>query len=241
MIGGSASELALSVALFVTAAVVAWRRGAWQPLRLQGLVGIAAAAGLFATSRISDVPFWYLIRWSWAIAMWWWVAIVWSLVAGVLPRRAGWVVSAVLVSAALAVSVNTAASVRVHVPNPPDQAAMRAMIPRIVAALGHQDRVRVQAANPHGEAMARGVALQLEKHGIRLAVSEHDVFRFGRSRLTAPGDASTVLVVAAGDAIETLQRVAASLVPPQVPLRRVASFGTHPTNTVAVFAYDEPQ
>lgn len=76
--------LALPLALVLVAgATVAWRRRHLAALRLQALAVTGVAAGAFAVTRITDLPYHYLFRWWWVLAMVTWVAALWPLlVAG---------------------------------------------------------------------------------------------------------------------------------------------------------------
>ena len=232
---GRVIDVIPSLALFLGSALVAYRRSAWSPLRLQAVAAVAAATGAIATTRISDGAVWYLIRWSWTVAMWWWVSIGWSLVASVPMANLRLMISVLLVSCGLAVSITNLPSIDLSGPNVSDQAGMIAIGTPTAAAVLNRGPVLVETVNPKAASLAQGLKLYLEKRGIRFVVSESEAFRFGRHRLAQGGEEPTVLLVAAGDSVDRLRRIAMEKAPSQTDLELITSFGNHPTRTIAVF------
>lgn len=68
------------VALLIAALVVCWRRRDTTAGILVATVMVAMLAGVVATSRITGITYFYLVRSWWAVAMLGWVSVVWVVV-----------------------------------------------------------------------------------------------------------------------------------------------------------------
>ena len=65
------------LALLAAAGVVSWRRRDAAAGILVGTIGVAALAGLLASSRVTGITYFYLVRFWWAVAMLGWVTVAW--------------------------------------------------------------------------------------------------------------------------------------------------------------------
>lgn len=68
------------VALLIAAAVLCWRRKDTAAGVLVATVMVAVLAGVLATSRITGITYFYLVRSWWAVAMLGWVSVAWVVV-----------------------------------------------------------------------------------------------------------------------------------------------------------------
>jgi hypothetical protein len=213
ILSGDLLALLLPLAAFGLALAAAARARQWSAVRFQGLVGVLAASGVVATSRITGPVFGYLVKWWWVIACLWWLSTLWS--AGValirwarLPRAARaalpWLVAPLLVVVVLATTARTAADADdAATPDPSATAVLGHLLDPTVDALGDTGPVLVVATGSIWGTTADAVRLELERNGIEVSARPDDAFRFGpeRSAEERPPEA-TVWVVSADAAFE---------------------------------------
>jgi len=191
--GRSAALLVIPVSALLGAYVLAKRRGDRPATRLVELAILLVPATVVSVSRIADIPFSYLVQWTWGIA-----AFVW-LAAGYPFVRAG--VEAIVARrpddrATLAVGATAGAAVLVGVVlfvasepsgvGPPEADRMElagAVTPDVVAAgraAGGPVLVRPVTGDgetfpaPSARQLAAGLALQLERSGVPVRVIDQD-------------------------------------------------------------------
>lgn len=99
--GGSVLPGVAVLAVWVAAAVLAWRRRHAVLLRLHALVGVALVLGVFSMSRIFGKVWYYLMLWSWGTLGLLCLAVVWTVLDALDDERA----RRAVVGAGVAVSV----------------------------------------------------------------------------------------------------------------------------------------
>ena len=204
--GSSALDLALPVLAFGLAALGAWRMRCGSALRFQLLVGVLTLAGIIATSRITGPLFGYLVRWWWIIACLWWLSIVWSLwsaasrfvqIPNALRRFGPVALGLVCLVATIQTGRNTTSLISAATaPGPSATAILGHLLPTIETELAGSGPVIVQSTGSVWGSYADAIRLDLERHGVKVAIEDSESYRFGDHRSTeARTPVATVWVV----------------------------------------------
>ncbi len=173
--------------LVVAAAVVLWRRSpADRPLVL--VVAAVFVLGVVAVTRTVGPAYQYRLYWTYVLPVISTVLVAlaaWRVLAprvGVGGRRA---VAALGVAGVLVLTgVNVVTGARAGVPAAGDSAVMEALTPQVLAALGDVDGpVLVSDPFASGTWYARGLVLQLEKHGIDARVPPERTYEAAEHRV----------------------------------------------------------
>jgi hypothetical protein len=190
----------------VAAGAIALRRR-WTALALlAATVGLGLVVAVVTVAQIRGPLLFYLVRWTWALGMGTAVVLAWALLAQrgggerpSLSRRA----TAVLGAAVVAVSaVNTVAALRASPREEHESVVLATLARRTLRALPRADRTVLLRWTTDGfPVYPAGLAAELERHGVDVAVDPFAELMFGRHRVDARSRAKTVLVVAEGDDI----------------------------------------
>jgi hypothetical protein len=198
---GDAVALVPVVVIFLGAAVLAWRRGAHDALRLQVLVGVAAVLGFFSLARISDAPFPYIIRWTWVLGMYAVLSTGWSLYRALVRRPVaahdsarsepttasgigapGWVPGLVAIVLVGATVLNTQATLAAPLPQQEHSAAIAALLgPTSAAVRQHGNLMMVPEGESWGE-VESGLVPELERMGTPIMVRPDSEYLYGPQR-----------------------------------------------------------
>lgn len=175
---------------FVAAAVVAWRRRAWDALRFGVLTVLSLAVGAIAVSRIIDPIYEYLVRWTeiGGIAVWWFVAVVASG-EPIRNERARWYRAASVVLAIALVAVvgsNTARTAQLEAPGGSKEPEVVALTDAIRSSLGGARAVALSSASSDSWATEFGVGVELERRGIDVTYEPRLAFAVGEDRAGRP-------------------------------------------------------
>lgn len=191
--GRSAALLLLPLGALAVAYVHTKRRGDRPATRLVELAVLMVPATVLAVSRIADVPFSYLVQWTWGIAAFVWLAAGYPFVR----LAAGWVVARrpgdrTVLTVAGAVGVATVSLVvllasgqprEVEPPEVDRMGVAAAVLPDVVAVgeeVGGPVLVRPITGDgetfpaPSARQLAAGLALQLERAGVPIRVIDQD-------------------------------------------------------------------
>jgi hypothetical protein len=106
-----------------------------------------------------------------------------------------------------------------------------------IRAVAGRSPVLVQNVDPKAAPFVYGLALQLEKNGIRVMAPPSEQTRFGQRRVGHAVEGSLGLLVASGDNLENLRHEAQENVSHPAGVRLVAAYGEHPQTSIAVFSY----
>ena len=193
--------------LVVAAGVLAWRLSR-EARRLYAIALLMVATVVFSVMRTAGPVQDYRLRYTWAPPMVVAVVMAWvlwlALVRHPAARRAlgaAALVGAVLVAGALAVS-----GVREGTPHSDDVEVVDALTaPLLERYAGIEDPlVMDEVANLAVPWYTRGIALQLERHGIPVQIDPDIGNMFARSQVFHRGPTTAHLLVATGEDVEPL-------------------------------------
>ncbi|HEX6417265.1 MAG TPA: hypothetical protein VFZ77_02170 [Acidimicrobiales bacterium] len=184
---------------FVAAAAVLWRRRVPGAAALVATLVVTLALGVVAVARTVGPAFDYRLRWTFVPGMLAGVVVCWGAWTA-LARRWPRVAPRALTVATLAVTgvvsaVNVVTAGMAGTPQGRNSEAVQAISEQVVDALpAGAAPVLVTDAGYSGAWHARGLVLQLERHGVDVGVEENRADEYGRHRVLdePPG---TVLVV----------------------------------------------
>lgn len=193
----------------VGAAVLAWRRRDWPPLRLLGVVGGGLAVGWFSITRYEGPAYPYLVRWLWPLVVLGLVAAGWTLQRAVVdrstsgrsssrdhsPRNRYALIAGVVVIAGVSVAAAVAAG-RAPRPNASFSVELEALADPVAAAVRGRGTVVMDQWGGWGEEQT-GIVAELERRGVRVFVPDTEAFAYGASRTVGDRVVDGVLVVAA--------------------------------------------
>jgi len=206
------------VALWLGAAVVGWRRRDTPALLLLGTAAIGIGAGAVATSRIIDVPHYYLFRWWWVLAMVGWLAITWTFLQAIAgatapdaedparrsaAERVGWLLAPAVVAVTAVLVLATSLGATDPVPSGPHQTAVEAITPTLVDVLDANRSYWLRPIGLSWYAELYGIGNQLDRAGIAVRADAEFAPQFGAGRTVAEGGSEDeILLVATGLAVE---------------------------------------
>ena len=220
---GSALGLAFLAAWALAAGAAVARRDRLPSdlVRLHLVAGVAAALGVVSLSRVQGPMFPYLTLWSWGTAVVMAAATVWTAVAlwtRAPPREAGRrrpVVAAVAGVAAVAILVvATFAASDAEPPLPERTARDRALIPTALDALeagtvpgfDDDDRYLVAAQDPSSGSLSSLTLLnEMDKRGFDARIAVGAAHAAGSHRVREQADATAVVTLATGPAVDDLR------------------------------------
>ncbi len=181
----------------------------------QALAGLAVALVGLAVSRIFGVPWGYLLLVIWPVSLVLVLVVAAGLASGVARHAGGAARIALPLTAVLALVVSgraSAAAWDAEATNPVVSRTVLALVPEVVAALDLEDRYLVSWDDAiHLGGHGYGMVVELERRGVRVAVSDGLATQFGRHRRVAAGPIDAELVVATGLAIDRWAAVPGSV------------------------------
>jgi len=199
-LGARLPGLAL-LAVWVGAAVVAWRRRDRDLLRLHLVVAVAEVTTLLAISRIFG-PVWpYLVLSAWGTTALMVLAILWTLKGDLAPER---LVRPAAVAAAVALGAFAVDSAYTETDDAELATAVGELSSATAAGLDHDHRYLLDFTDPvHIVSPAFGFQLELEKRGYDVRVEEDHVVAVRSHRVADPEDADAVLRLVVGEDLVT--------------------------------------
>jgi hypothetical protein len=222
-VGGSNLPGLATLAAWGLAAGAAWRARIQPLVRLHAVAGLALAAGLVATTRITGRVWGYLILWSWGTA-----ALVLLAIAGTaaalaephLPdrrRRPAATATATVALATIAALTlaSTVDSARYGGPNPGASRAIADLATQTVAALdapgapggGEDGRYLVRWVDPVAPgAIGYALLLELERAGFDATLDEGHATGARPFRVGTPDEASAIVTYVAGPELARWRR-----------------------------------
>jgi hypothetical protein len=192
----------VTVGVFVATGVWAWRRHAWDAVRLHATVGFTFVVGLASIWQLRGTQYPYLFRWSWVIGMFLVLASGWAVYRGLQegPRvRLTRVGVPVLGSAIVALALLTVTTQWSDpLPLQAFERQARALVRPTVAALhGDDHKVFVTPAG-YGLVVPFGAVVSaLEDEGVEVRVPNKFFIAYGRHRALAEGETATQVVTVA--------------------------------------------
>jgi hypothetical protein len=191
--------LLIPTGFFAAAWRVARKHENRNALLLLGTVGVAATAGTFCVSRITEEAAYYLVRFWWPLAAVFWVSIAWSLLSWVRTERA----TRAAITVALSISVIAGMPLlygnwRPDVPTPNVQAPLAATLPAAVAHAGSVDRIYLEGRGINGGWFADALSLHLTQQGVDIVLADFQRYKAGDHRIGTPENAGSHLIYAAG-------------------------------------------
>ncbi len=199
----------VTVLVFLGTGVFAWRRRAWDALRLHATVAVAFVIGLASIYQLRGTQYPYLFRWTWVIGMFLVLASGWAVYRGlheparVRVARFGVPVLGSAVVALALVMVTTQWSDPLPLQAFEKQAA--ALVKPTVKALQGDKQVVFVTPAGYGLVVPFGtVVAALEAEGVDVKVPNKFFLAYGRHRSLAEGETATQVVTVA----ETLPEIA---------------------------------
>jgi hypothetical protein len=186
------------------ATALAWRRRRGDAVRLGAQVGLGLVAGFVASARIDGYAFPYLFGWLEVVAAMAWLSIGWSLYrsfAADTRERVARIAVPVTGGVAAVLSILTVVDIAgdLEPPLPREDGVVAAVAPATVDATEGRTALVVNTGTCLNE-VGYGVALQLERNGIDVVVSEDQENRFGKARVW-DGDADVQVTIACREAV----------------------------------------
>lgn len=210
------SELTLSTPLpvlllpFAAAAVLLWRRRAWDALRLMAVLAATAILGIISVMRTIGTVYVYRLFWSWVVAMMAGVATAWAAWLELLRRghdRAAnglaWVV-VVLVFALAA--INSVSAAQAGTPQKADSANEVILVRRVAASLppGEGDVV-LRTSDPISRWYAWGLLVALAHRDINAVLpGAGDAYVVGAAHVQHGGPVRQIVTIAADTQVDAL-------------------------------------
>jgi len=168
--------------------VAAWRRGSSSAGGLAGVAGLAVAASVVTTARVSGPVWTYVIRWWWVTVALVWISIAWSAIE--LVRRAGavrWLGRSALAAAAVVAIGLSWNAVPVQLPDPQLSVTSGRLAAAAAAALDPDRSYIIHFADVRNwGGVSNGVFLGLHERGFDVAASAEQVPPFERWRTRQP-------------------------------------------------------
>lgn len=227
--GGSSWSGAVLLGAWVVAAAAAWHRRDPGLVRLHVVVGAALALGLVAISRISGVPFPYLMLWAWGTAVLALLATVWTVLLVRHPAADGAPAAgevrapvsmpalrspgpalALLGTATLVLGgVFGADAASAEMRDATLSGALRELVAATVARLeedpagcGDDCRYQVTWTDPlYLGGQGEGMLMALERQGFRVGAQEGYILSVRDHRVVSPDEVDAVIHVAVTDAV----------------------------------------
>jgi hypothetical protein len=217
-LSGSLIPGALVVAVWVLAAVAAWRMRHGVLLRLHAVVGTAMVLGALSISRIFGHLWYYLMLWAWGITAVLLLAVGWTAVEAVRRRRradtdaflriGGLVLAAATVSSAVVFAVGAVDAVPEARTESRVLGAMlgptaSALDSGLGPAVGRGGRYTVTWTDSlYIGAQGYGLVSELERLGFDVGAPTSARVPITRHRVIDPADANAVIVLASGSHID---------------------------------------
>jgi len=180
------------------------RRG--DAARLAAQTALGLAVGFVAAARIDGYAFPYLFGWLEVLTFFLWLSVGWSVYRALPPdlgrsTRRVVIPTASVLAGVLAVLTAAEIATDLEPPLPKEDAATAAVTPDTVDATRGKRVLLVTSGTCLNE-VGYGVALQLERHGIDVVVSEDQENRFGEDRVFDGSNADVQATVACRDAVD---------------------------------------
>lgn len=193
--GRDLSDLAWPLAGFALAAALAGYRAVRRPdlrrrlvgaLRLQATALAAASAGFYATARVTDTVYGYVVRWWWAIGLLWWLSCAWSVVSSISPdwrRHLRWVA---VPAGALAV-LQLTIGVLVLLPTSPYPSAdlegsLGSLSAAAIRGTTRSGPIIVRSEGSFEGNLADAMRNELDRAGFPVVVNPEDAYKYGSGR-----------------------------------------------------------
>lgn len=216
----------LLLALVAGAGAVVWRWGR-SGRAYVGTVVLTFLVGIVAVARTVGAAFDYRLRWTFVAGLLGLLLVAWAgwgLATRRWARAERVLVPVALGALAVVCAVNTVTAASAGTPQPADSAAMNLIMPDVLAALPETDgQVVVDDGLQTGAWYARTLVLELERHGVRVAVPADRTAVYGKQRQVDPPQATVRLVIAADEAVDKIAALPG--------LRRVAGWEAVPDAT----------
>jgi hypothetical protein len=212
LVGRSAAAALPTLVIFAAATALALRHRRRDAVLLAGQVAMVLVAGVVATARITGWTHPYLFGWLSATVLVLWLSVAWSLwrtygeQASLRARRA--VLGSAGAMAVVLAVVATASSWGTGGPLPHFEEAARELRPGVTATVG-DDTVLVRSTGTCLSEVAYGVALQIERAGGAVVVTDDLVSRYGEHRRFDGTNADATVTVACQEEVGLAQAAAA--------------------------------
>lgn len=220
LVTGSTLPGALMLGCWAIAAIVAIRLRHRPLVRLHLVIGAAIVMAGVSMSRIVGDLWYYLVLWGWALGALVGFVTIWTLVVLVArhqaslrtrwPRRAPGKL-AMCIALVISTAVFTGQASRVEVLRPDLSSAVGELVPSTVAALaegsipgtGRDGRYLVTWTDPfHLGTQGWALLNELDRHGFDVAAVERYRAQATEAHIRSPDDATAVVNLAVGSAIE---------------------------------------
>jgi hypothetical protein len=172
-------------------------------------IGLTLLVGVVSVARTVGAAFDYRLRWTWVppmvaavIALW----ALWKVVAERWPGAQRFLTAGAAAAVVVVTGVNVVTAATAGTPQEGDSDALAAIMPEVLAEVeGEDGQVFVGDVFANGSWYARGVVLQLERHGYDARVDQAYDDLFSEHRVVdGPGDVR--LWVGMDQGIESLER-----------------------------------
>ena len=199
------APLPLLLALVAAAGAVVWRWGRAGRAYVGTLV-VTFLLGIVAVARTVGAAFDYRLRWTFVAGLFGLLLVAWAgwgLAARRWRRAERVLVPAALGGLAVVCAVNVVTAAGAGTPQAADSAAMNRIMPDVVAGLPETDgQVVVDDGLQTGAWYARSLVLELERHGVRVAVPDQRTAVYGKQRQVDPPQATVRLVITADAGVD---------------------------------------
>jgi hypothetical protein len=220
------APLPLLLALVAAAGVVVWRWGRTGRAYV-GTLLLSFLLGIVAVARTVGAAFDYRLRWTFVAGLFGLLLVAWAgwgLATRRWPRAERVLVPVALGALAVVCAVNTVTAATAGTPQSADSAAMNRILPEVMTALPETDgQVVVDDGLQSGAWYARSLVLELERHGVRVAVPELRTAVYGKQRQVDPPQATVRLVITSDAGVDRIAGVPG--------LRRIAEWEAVPSAT----------
>lgn len=218
VVTNDAGLVVVPLVAFAAAFAVACARRARSAVRLQLVVLATSFVGFVSVARITGPAFAYLVRWLWVLALFWWLSTFWSFWSALFADRRvrelgpSWVVArdwatALLVVLAFAVvartSARTAAGIDdIGTPDGEWYVTVDVITDDVVSGVPHDGPVLVRAVGTSNGSITDALALQLDRHGVPVAVDDEQTDKYGQARSARSRPPVATMTVASGALLE---------------------------------------
>jgi hypothetical protein len=194
--------VAVGLLLGIATTVIAIRRRSFDTVWLAGLLGVGLVVAVVSVSNVVDILFPYLTRWTWALGTALGILALRGCWLAIPPDRRGamlrWVAPVAAVVLVVLSAMQTVDALNAGTPFAAEQTAERVITGEVLAHLP-PGRGPVLIDTRRGGLAAPGIALALERHGIRTEVLPGQKIVYGTSRNPTSKHYRAELVPVVGD------------------------------------------
>lgn len=218
----------LLLGLVGVAVWVLWRREGGDGRRMALTFALALVLGIFAVARTVGPAFDYRLRWTWVLGMVGFVVVAWAgwLAVSGRWRQAGseWLLGAAVAGLLVLSGLNMVSAARAGSPEDPDTSILAGLTAPTLKAVGRGHGDVLVTDSLAGSWYARGLVLQLERHGIAARVPPERGVLFGAHRVHRRGPVRVRLRVAVDSEVTAIaDEPGFRLVATSVPIRTLRS------------------